>query len=794
MTAFHFRLRHVAAFGLASAIALSTAFAAAQGTLEANPAPITVPAQPLTDAIVAFNTQTGVRIVAPADLVSGVSSRPVDGTLTPAQALDAMLAGTGLSYSLSPSGDVVLARTRANNTAPITMRPIVVTGNKIERSLRDTPTSVGIVTSEQIEDFMITDTFDSFNTLANVRRVNPDGGSDAFQIRGLNADGISDIANPANLVSLIIDGATQNSEGLRRGARSTWDLEQIEVLRGPQSGLYGRAALAGAVVLKSKDPTYDYHSAAQVNAGTMDAKGASLMVSGPIVEDQVAIRLSGDVQKEEKDINVVDPLNEPFKEDEYYNLRAKALVEPSALPDLRALFTVNHAHDQTATALVSEPFFDRTFNGSGLASEGRDIDVNNYVADLSYSLSDSLTVRSISAYIDTDLAIFSAPGSPVFQRNDLRDGKDFTQDLGLEIDDEDGSGLSGVIGAFYGNFAQETDTDIQIDLGAFLGAGPTGVLSPFQTGTGKTETESMALYSDLKYNIYGPISLLGGLRYQRDRVSSQSDIYSALAGQTVYDVNATFDVWLPKIGLSYAINDENTVSAIASRGYRQGFTESIAGTDLKNDVDPENVWTYELSYRYESPASGFSIGANAFYNDYTDQQIVVVNPDFAPLTNTFNVGESYSYGSEIEGRYDHGNGLTLFGSLGLLKTEISDLQGDVCASSGGNCGGNEFPEAPNVTAAFGGVYRHQQGYFVTSDVSYTGAYFSNGDINNTDAREVDGYFLANASIGYEIDNFRAQLFVRNLFDEEYITTIASGGTSASIGDGRTFGAVLRLQF
>ncbi|MEP3114649.1 TonB-dependent receptor [Nisaea sp.] len=793
MTVFDFKLRHVAAFGFASALAFSATLTAAQGTLDANPAPIAVLAQPLTDAIVVFNTQTGVRIVAPADIISGVSSRPVDGTLTPAQALDAMLAGTGLSYSLSPSGDVVLARQQANN-APITIKPIVVTGNKIERSLRDTPTSVGIVTSEQVQDLMITDTFDSFNTMANVRRVNTDGGSDTFQIRGLNADGISDISNPATLVSLIIDGATQNSEGLRRGGRSTWDLEQIEVLRGPQSGLYGRAALAGAVVLKSKDPTYYHESAAQFNFGDPNTTGGSVMVSAPIVEDQVAIRLSGDVQREEKDIRIVDPLNEPFGEDEYYNLRAKTLIEPSALPDLRALFTINHAHDQTATALVSEPFSNRVFEGSGLSSEGRDIDVNNYIADLSYFLTDTLIVRSISSFIDTDLNIFSAPGSPIFLRDDLRDGKDLTQDIGLEINDEDGSGLSGVIGAFYGNFVQETDSDIQIDLGAYLGSGPTGVLSPFQSGSSRSETESMALYSDLKYNIYGPISLLGGLRYQRDHVRNQSDVYSALSGTTAYDIDATFDVWLPKIGLSYEINTENTVSAVASRGYRQGFTESIVGTDLQNDVDPENAWTYELSYRYDSTLNGLSVGTNVFYNDYTDQQIVVVNPNFAPLTNTFNVGDSYSYGTEIEGRYDHGNGLTLFGSLGLLKTEINDLQGDVCASSGGNCAGNEFPEAPNVTAAFGGVYRHQQGYFVTADMNYTGSYFSNGDINNTDQQEIDGRFLANASIGYEVDNFRAQLFVRNLLDEDYITNISSSGTSASIGDGRTIGAVLRMQF
>ncbi|MEO0959694.1 MAG: Plug domain-containing protein [Pseudomonadota bacterium] len=156
---------------------------------------------------------------------------------------------------------------------------LLVLGTKIERSFLDTPTSVGIVTSEEIEDYFIFDTFESFNRLANVRRLNTDGGNDSFQVRGLNADGIADIANTATLVSLIIDGATQNLEGLRRGARSTWDLDQIEVLRGPQSGLYGRAALAGAVVLTSMDPTFDYEAAAKFNVGTTEAVGGAFMMS-----------------------------------------------------------------------------------------------------------------------------------------------------------------------------------------------------------------------------------------------------------------------------------------------------------------------------------------------------------------------------------------------------------------------------------------------------------------------------------------------------------------------------------
>ncbi|MEM6934401.1 MAG: TonB-dependent receptor, partial [Pseudomonadota bacterium] len=255
---------------------------------------ITVSEQPLPAALADLGRQSGLQVAVPSDLAAGVRSASISQVSDPEAALAAMLAGTGLSFEQTGESTYILVQATeqdvAGSSSESVLDPIVVLGGKIERSLLETPNSVGVVTSEDLEDFVIVDTFDSFNILANVRRLNAGGGNDAFQIRGLSADGISDIANSQPLVSLIIDGATQNSEGLRRGARSTWDLEQIEVLRGPQSGLYGRAALAGAVVLTSKDPTYFYEGALRGEAGTLDTLGGSFMISGPIVEDQVAIR------------------------------------------------------------------------------------------------------------------------------------------------------------------------------------------------------------------------------------------------------------------------------------------------------------------------------------------------------------------------------------------------------------------------------------------------------------------------------------------------------------------------
>ncbi|MEM8661249.1 MAG: TonB-dependent receptor plug domain-containing protein, partial [Pseudomonadota bacterium] len=137
-----------------------------------------------------------------------------------------------------------------------TLEHIIVRGEKIERSYLDTFSSVGIVTAEDFKQYDIGDTTEAFRRLANVRTV-PQAGGNSIQIRGLAADGVTQPQNSATLISVVIDGVTQGAEALRRGSRGVWDIDQLEVYRGPQSTIQGRNALAGTVVITTKDPTYE---------------------------------------------------------------------------------------------------------------------------------------------------------------------------------------------------------------------------------------------------------------------------------------------------------------------------------------------------------------------------------------------------------------------------------------------------------------------------------------------------------------------------------------------------------
>lgn len=760
-----------------------------------------IPAQEVDVALQQFSVTTGIDVGYTAEMTKGLKSSAISGKLSPSQALQKLLAGTGIVGRFSDNNTVALeagkekpvpqAKSEAKKieakkeSTTSTLETVNVyaglSGEKIKRAYKDTFTSVGVVTQKDIDDYHINDLQDSFNHIANVRYFPNNQGNSGFQIRGLNADGVTQPANSAPLISIIIDGVTQSAEGLKRGARGTWDVKQIEVLRGPQSTLQGRNALAGAVIIETNDPGYELELNAKTSYDNEDGRDAAFAVSGPIVEDQLAVRLSGEFRDHEKNTDYADPANKPLADDKYRNIRGKILIEPEAIDDLTIMLSASDVYDNptASSEFVTGPdFFDRKFDTVSTFTEFREMDVKNHAADIAYEIREGMVLRSITSKNKTDLKIRSAPGNTTFIRADDRKDNDFAQELRLELSDK--NNLSGVVGLFYGDFKQKIDSSIVI----------TGFV--IQDGVFKRETESKAAYADLRYKFSNNISVIAGARYQRDKVRNLIDITSVF-GDTFTDREAKFNVFLPKYGLAYDIDDNQTIAITASRGYRQGFTEIKAGTAGEiNEVDPEFIWSYEAAYRFVPDDKHFSLGVNVFYNKYSDQQVTI---SVAPaVTNTFSAGDSTSYGAEIEGKYKFANGINIFGSIGLLKTKLGDFKDDTCAISGGNCKGNKYPGAPSITASLGGIYKHHSGFFTSIDANYTSDYYTFGDINNQSEFELDSRLIANASVGYDFGDVKAKLFIENMFDKEYIINRSITADEATIGNGRIIGAEVLLRF
>lgn len=754
--------------------------------------------QTLGEAIALFGLQTGIQISVDPTLVQDVQTPGVNGTMTVDSALQVLLSGTNLDWQLDGNGISIFERT---SSAVIELPALTITGEKVERSYQKTLTSVGVATAEDIRTYKLDELSDAFNTMANVRNFKASKGNKAMQIRGVSVDGVSEPANASQTISVIVDGVAQSSEALRRGSRGTWDMKQVEVLRGPQSTLHGQNSLAGAIIVESNDPTYEWEAAAQGVVGHLHRRDAAVMISGPIVENQVAFRFAAEGRNHVKDIAQANPDDNIINNDEYRSFRGKVLIEPNRIPELSITLMANDVFDQPATSGVNgADLFDRTFNSarSGTSSEElRRNNVNNVSAKVLYDLSETLTIASITSVIDSDMLITTAPGNFDFIRHSTRGDNNFAQDLRLNI--EGNSKLTGTIGLYYAEQEGVGSSSIDLDLASFGFAGQT----LFTETDTLNETRTAAAYTDLRYAFDNGITLIGGGRIQHDRVSNfiDKDVTDTAGGLFVNnpanDITFTKDAdntenflaFMPKLGLTYDVTDNQTVGVMVSRGYRQGFTQVDENTNTNTTkINPEYVWTTELSWRDQS-IDGVIWGANVFYNDYQDQQISVFDN---PTVTTFNVDGSWSYGAELEGRADFGNGFSGYGAIGFIKTELGNLQASQCDNN--SCEGNDFPEAPAVTASLGATYQHMSGFFASGDVNYTDEFFSNSAINNDDTQRLDDIFLTNIRMGYSFGGVTFTAFVDNVFDKEYLTSINSNQTTATIGDGRTFGLQLDARF
>ncbi len=748
-----------------------------------------IPAGPLNRALTAFGSQSGTQLSYEASIASGISSPGARGALSREAALNQILQGSGLVYSFADARNVVITMPDSSlgEVAPdgsIMLGTIILTGEKFARDAFNTFTSVAAVTAEDLDDYARPLLGDALNSSPNIR-ITESSGATNIVIRGINAEGTTQPNRSDPVISVTVDGAQQNYEATRTGTRGVWDVEQIEVLRGPQSTLQGRNALAGSVVIRTKEPTFTPEAIVRGGVGTGDMRSGAFAISGPIIEDQLAFRLSGQVIRDSNGISYGDSSYASLDDEEFEEFRGKLLFTPSALPGFTALFTASRTHDKPAHNLVLGPdYFAREYSSS--AVEFRDTNVNRYTADLKYEFGSDLTLQSITSFVDTNVEITTPAAQAGWWRDETRHIEDFSQDVTLSFGSEE-SVFSGVVGFYAGK--SDNDTQGQTDYDIF----GTGTAIPFQIIDQRTKNTSLAIYVDSRYRFADRWTLLAGARLVHDKVTADIDgdiLPGTGLDATLDEVSSLSNTeFLPKLGLAFALSENQNLAFTASKGYRPGFSELILGTTTINEVKPENLWAYELAYRSKWMDDRLQINGNVFYYDYTNMQVPVAVPGFLGQAYTYNVntGKAHSYGAEIEARWNFDSGLEMFGGLGLIRTRFDE--GDF---EGSSLVGNKFPQAPAVTASLGGIYRHHSGWFVGGDVSFTDGYYSKGDVRNRPAYEVDSYTIVNAQAGYRDDRFEFLVYAKNLLDEKYLTSVT--GNSANVGDERTIGLQLTRRF
>jgi len=649
------------------------------------------------------------------------------------------------------------------------------------RDLLETPESFVAFDREEIETYGIQDLRDTFRLIPNTNSSPSNRGNNGITIRGINSEGIGGAgANLRPLASLVIDGATQSFAGLRRGARGLWDVRQIEVFRGPQSTLRGRNALAGVILVETAEPTYSWEGRVRSSIASfpegesrpdgIDQWDAAFALSGPVVADQLAFRIAGELARDEHGIRALQPEFEDLDRGEYQQLRAKLLIEPHVLPRLRVELTASWARDDPAIVEVTENsdfrFEDFTLAEAPAASERRSTEVLNLIADARVEIGGGWRLESVTSWTETDVR-FDTPFPEIFRRDESRLDRDWTQDLRLSFTQAERlTVLMGAFGAFTRN---EIDSTIELN-SVFV----------FQDQASTRDNRNLALFGEARWRPWSWLQLTAGLRWDQDRFSTA---FEDRLDQDSGRETRTTNVLLPRFTVSVDVSTDQRISATVSRGYRAGFVDTSV---FRNQVDPEFLWAYELAYRGAFFDESLVLNANGFFYDWRDQQVNVENVGGA--SRTLNAGRSRVLGAEVGLQWRPLPGLTIGGSFGALETEILEFE-----EFGGSREGNEFPEAPRFSAAILAAYEHESGLRIAADWSFQDSFKATGDLTNAESLEVASRQLVNLRVGHRIGGVNVTLFVRNLFDERFVIGRDNLG-SVFVGDRRLVGVEIQNGF
>ncbi|WP_181902189.1 TonB-dependent receptor [Thalassotalea euphylliae] len=627
-----------------------------------------------------------------------------------------------------PIGSANAAPTSENETLKVLER-IIVTGEKKRQSLRQTASSISVLTNSDLDQFGLFDSSTVLDKIPNIVTVEP--GNDAPAIRGVDGTGPASGANAffagtRPRLNYQIDGRTLGfNEALFQSA-SLWDVSQVEVYRGPQSTLQGRNSIAGAIVIHTEIPSFDWQGKARLMFGQHDYKVGSLALSGPLIDNVLAFRLAGDYQRRDSIVDFT-PYPEESNPSEYKNetVNEKFLFTPN--DDIESLLTIGFSDGKAPQSeRVVRPFQQQQ---AQFATQPTFRSKNNIVIwDTSWLVSDLVTLE-----LDISRTDFTTTRRALQGLGNLTiDGKEtvFQPFVRLQSDDEQWSG-------FIAAYIFDSEQDEYIDL--------------FGGGTFDDETENRALYGELNWQINEQVNLSLGGRYEREERYRKGG-----AGPLRIDFSDTYHEFLPKATIAWHVDDNWTVGVTAGKGYNGGGAGiTFSPPFVTYTYQPEFVTNLEGFARADLLANRLSLTANVFYNRYKDMQLPFSLG--ADATVIRNAERASSYGLETSATYYLSKQSQIFANFGLIETEV-DRYSDPTVE------GKDLARAPAFSADIGMIIEPIDKLSVSANIRYTDAYYS--DATNTPRGKVGPYTVANMQVSYQFNHSRVFVKADNIFDAD----------------------------
>ncbi len=697
------------------------------------------------------------------------AKRPFPANVFPLVLLSALTASTGFaqdgrndplrassSYDSTASGQSSASSDQDGNV--VTMDPVVVS-DLLGRTILENPNSVAQFSGDDLlQNGVGTSREEIFSRMANATYA--PGGFGSFTIRGINDDALvtSFDTGSNNLATVFINQAPMGKNPLTYLGPSLWDVETVEVLRGPQSVFQGPNSLAGAVFYNDVDPNFTSEGRARVEFAEYETINGAITQNIPLVDQVLAARVNFETNISEGYITNITRNDDEYAHTDRQHARVQLLYRPSGHYDTSLNFTYRYGRDRGNDVFgfhgTQTPFYDRTNTYDN--DDFYDSDFHFFGLEGHFRVNEAWVFDSVTSIqdfqldndFDADLTSF-----PFFNVASFEDQQLYTQEFRLKFDDD------GPARAAFGLFGQYNDYENGFD--GFFGAPTDSNISEI----GRVG----AVFTNAEYDLTDRVTIGGGIRFNyEEREVTSSTTFGPVSGSAASSDDFT-DV-LPQVSLTYRLDDNQTTGGLISRGYRSGGVTIAPFVGLAEGYDPEYTLNYEWFYRGIFAEGRIRINSNVFYTDWTDQQVGVTPPGGLPGFDTLieNVGNAELYGFELEMEYDLSDEWSSFVAIGYSHTEF----GNFPLEAGVNLAGSPFVLAPEWDTSVGLQYAGESGIFGAVVWDYQDE--SYGDVTDIAGTALDARHLISLKVGYGRDNWRVYAFASNLLDEEYAITLFNG--------------------
>jgi outer membrane receptor protein involved in Fe transport len=628
--------------------------------------------------------------------------------------------------------------------APQPPEEIVVTGERVKRSVRDTASSVSVFDQKDMERMSAPDRIQQL--LQMVPNVLTPTSRDAPNIRGQSSVGVlaglpGFLGGARPRMAMQIDGRTVTFNEFVNSSEGLWDVDHVEVFRGPQTTTQGVNSIGGAIFIHTADPSYDIEARARTIVGQSRRRQVSALASGPLAGDELALRISGDIYRSVASTRMSGPVVgiRDLNVDRYWTGRAKLLAEPHAVPGLRVLATYAHTHSRAPQGeLAKTPFRKRRDDGYIFGYFKSDVD--SVTALVTYAISDSLESRTTLSWGRSHFRRFAPQG---FGQTRIR-GNDRSLESVLEWKP------AGPVSAVGGIAFQRVELRQFIDLSnANLG-----------TGSFDDKQPSEGAFGELTWRVADRLSLTAGARYQRDGKRRTGVL--RMSPDLPLDYDRTTRAFLPKVSLAYDLTPEVRVGLLVQRAYNPGGVTLDPEHRAQIEFKPEYLWDYEAFTRASLLGGRVTATGNLFYNAIRDAQRELEFDLSSPsgsvgLLQIISEPRARAYGAELEITARPSPRLTLMAGLGLLDTKI--IEGVAPRDPFID---KEFFGAPHLTAAGGADWEAARKLHLSAQVRRVSGFA--GDDAETAIIRTKGFWMADARAAWDTRRFTLFAYVQNVFD------------------------------